>query len=184
MDRLEQAKSRPAVIEGALRSALRDAIAWRIGGGRPPSPEAFIGAAIASARSTLDALDSGSDERSRTLAAARRVAQRFTASALYRRLMQVPTARFLRLDRSAHHADAIVRDRRQRLHAIVLTVRHDAFDAGRLASQIARATPLSASDRLNRLTVHVFSLRTAQRFTFERDVCPLAAKPDSTARVA
>ncbi len=184
VDPLEQAKSRPFVIEAAVRSALRDAVAWRIGGGRAPSSDAFIAAAVASARLALDALDGGSGERSRTLAAVQRVARGFTTSAIYRRLMQLPAARFLRLDRSARDADVIVRDRQRRLHAIALNIRDDAFDAGRIATQIALETPLPVGDRLNPLTIHVYFLMTAQRLTFERDVWVPSATPQGIARVA
>jgi hypothetical protein len=182
VDRLEQAKSRPLAIEAAVRSALRDAVAWRIGGGRAPSSAAFVAAAVASARLALDAIEGGSGEHVRTLAAVQRVARCFTASAVFRRLMRLPAARFLRLERSA--ADVIVRDRHGRLHAIALSIRHDAFDAGRIATQIALATPLSVGDRLNRLTVHVFFLMTAQRLTFERDVFGRSSTPHGIARVA
>jgi len=180
MDPLEQAKSRPLFVEEAVRTALRDAVAWRIGGGQAPSAQAFTGAAVASARIALDAIDGSPDERSRTLAAVQRVAERFTRSALYRRVMHVPAARFVRLRCGAHDADVIVRDRRRRLHAIGLTVVRDAFDAGRIATRIALATSLNAGDRLNPLTIHVFSLGSGHRFTFERDV--LERPPDRSAR--
>jgi hypothetical protein len=184
MDCLEQAKLRPLFVERAVRTALRDAVAWRIGGGRAPSADAFIGAAVASARLALDAIDGTPGERSRTLAAVQRVARRFTASALYRRVMQVPAARFVRLQRGARDADVIVRDRRRRLHAIVLSVRRDAFDAGRIATQIASATSPGVGDRLNPLTIHVFSLVTGHRLTFEREVFDRPPIQSGTARVA
>jgi hypothetical protein len=184
MDCLEQAKSRPLFVEEAVRTALRDAVAWRIGGGQAPSAEAFVGAAVASARLALDALDGTPDERSRTLAAVQRIARRFTTSALYRRVMQLPAARFVRLQRGARDADVVVRDRRRRLHAIVLTVRRDAFDAGRIATQTALATSLGVGDRLNPLTVHVFSLATNQRLCFERDVFAGPPQRSGATRVA
>jgi hypothetical protein len=181
--RLEHAKARPFFVEDAVRTALRDAIAWRIGGGGAPRAEAFVAAAIAAARLGLDALDCDSVECSRTLAAVQRAARRFAISALGRRLMTVPAAQFLRLPRVAHGPDAIVRDRRRRLHAISLTARCGAFDAGQIASRSARATPLSVVDRLTPLTVHVFSLATAQRHTFVREVSSEHANR-SDARVA
>jgi hypothetical protein len=184
MDPLEQAKSRPLFVEEAVRTALRDAVAWRIGGGQAPSAHAFTGAAIASARIALDAIDASPAERSRTLTAVQRVAERFTRSALYRRVMLVPSARFVRLLRGTHDADVIVRDRRRRLHAIVLTVARDAFDAGRIATRIASATSLGVGDRLNPLTVHVFSLGTGHRLTFERDVLARPPVRSGAARVA
>jgi hypothetical protein len=184
MDRLQQAKSRPLLVEDAVRTALRDAIAWRIGGGRPPSADAFVGAAVASARLAIDVLEGDSAERSRTLAAVQRGAHGFTHSALFRRLMKLPAAQFLRLARGPHDADVIIRDRRRRLHAITLTVTHDALEAGRIASRVAAATPLSVVDRLTPLTVHVFSLATAQRHAFERDVCERPANQPGIARVA
>jgi hypothetical protein len=108
MDPLQQAKSRPQFVEEAVRTALRDVVAWRIGGGRPPSQAAFIAAAVAAARLILDALEGDSGERSRTLAAVLRVARRFTMSALYRRLMQLRAEQFVRFTRDAHGADVIV----------------------------------------------------------------------------
>jgi hypothetical protein len=170
VDRLQAAKARPAFIEDAVRTALRDAIAWRIGGGSAPGADALVAAAVASARLDLDASESDSLERSRALAAVQKVAKRFGTSALCRRLMKVPASQFLRLPQTKHGPDVIVRDRRRRLHAIVLTVRRDAFEAGQIAGRVALATPLSVCDRLTPLTVHVFSLATAQRQTFERDV--------------
>jgi len=184
MDPLEQAKSRPRFVAEAVRTALRDAVAWRIGGGRAPSAQAFIGAAVASARIALDTIDASPGECSRTLAAVQRVAERFTRSALYRRVMHVPAARFVRLQRGAHDADVIVRDRRRRLHAIVLTVVRDAFDAGRIATRVALATSLGIGDRLNPLTIHVFSLGTGHRLTFERDVLERPPDRSGTAHVA
>jgi hypothetical protein len=184
MDCLEQAKSRPLFVEEAVRTALRDAVAWRIGGGQAPSVQAFIGAAIASARIALDAIDAKPGERSRTLTAVRRVAERFTRAALYRRVMQVPAARFVRLARDVRDADVIVRDRRRRLHAIVLTVARDAFDAGQIATRIALTTSLGVGDRLNPLTIHVFSLGTGHRLTFERDVFERPPDRGRTVRVA
>lgn len=170
MDRLQRAKFRHLFVEDAVRTALRDAIAWRIGGGAAPRPEAFAAAAAAAARLALDAADADMEERSRTLAAVARAARRFCASALGRRLMTLPAARFVRLPRRPQGPDAIVRDRRRRLHAIVLTLRGDALDAGDVATRAAAATTLSNADRITALTVHVFSLATAARHTFERDV--------------
>jgi hypothetical protein len=184
MDRLQRAKFRPLFVEDAVRTALRDAIAWRIGAGSAPSSDAFVAAAVASARLALDAADCDSAERSRTLAAVQRAAKRFTASALCRRLMSVPPYRFLRLAREAHAADVIVRDAARHLHAVALTVRGDAFEAGRFATRVAQSTPLAAADRLAPLTIHVFSLADGTRHMFERDV-PHARPPvPSNARVA
>lgn len=184
MDRLEQAKSRPVFVAEAVRTALRDAVGWRIGGGAAPNADAFVGAAVASARLALDAVDCATGERARTLAAVQGLAKRFTASALYGRLMQVPAARFVRFGRGDRAADVIVRDRRRRLHAIVLMIPRDAFDAGRIATRIALTTPLSVADRLNPLTVHVFSLATGHRLTFERDVVARPPNGRGAARVA
>jgi len=170
VDRLEHAKARPTFIEDAVRTALRDAIAWRIGGGSAPSADALVAAAVAAARLGLDAIESDSSERSRTLTAVQNAAKRLGTSALCRRLMKVPASQFLRLPRTAHGPDVIVRDRRRRLHAIVLTVRRDAFAAGNIATRAARATPLSVGDRLTPLSVHVFSLATANRYVFEHEV--------------
>jgi hypothetical protein len=170
LDPLERAKSRPAFVERMLRAALHDALGWRIGGGRAPSAESFVTAAVAAARLNLAALDGSSGERSRTLAAVQRVGSRFAASALFRRLMHVPAARFLRLAGDPGDADVIVRDRRRRLHAVALTIEHDAFAASRIATRVASVMPLPAGDRLMPVTVHVFSLATGHRLTFERDV--------------
>lgn len=169
-DRLELTKSRPAVVEDAVRTALRDAIAWRSGGGDAPSPAAFAAAAVAAARLSLDAADGDSAERSRTLAAARDAAYAFAAGRLCRRLMTVPASRFVRLPRTPLSPDAVLRDRRRRLHAVALRARCDAFTAGRIAADVARSTPLAAGDRLTPLNVHVVSLATQQRHTFQRDV--------------
>jgi hypothetical protein len=98
--------------------------------------------------------------------------------------MTLPAARFVRQPRRPQGPDAIVRDRRRRLHAIVLTLRGDALDAGAIATLAAAATPLSNADRIAALNVHVFSLATAARHTFERDVTqPRTFAPGST-RVA
>jgi hypothetical protein len=70
------------------------------------------------------------------------------------------------------------------LHAIVLTTRRDAFDAGPIASRVALAPPLALRDRLNPLKVHVFSLVTAHRLTFERDVFERRPAQSDAARVA
>jgi hypothetical protein len=170
IDRLAHAKDRPLLIEVAVRTALRDAIAWRIGGGGAPNAQAFAAAAVACARQELDQIGADSAERSRTLAAVQFAAKRWTASALGRRLMTVPASQFVRLAPARRGSDAIVRDRRRRLHAIRLKLKPGALDAGRAAREIADATCLAAADRLNPLTVHVFSLATGQRWTFERDI--------------
>jgi hypothetical protein len=170
MDRLQRTKFRPSLVEYAVRTALRDAVAWRIGGGSTPHPDAFVAAAVAAARLRLDALDCDSGERSGALSAVHLAARRFSRSALCRRLMRLPTARFFCLRQAGRGADVIVRDRRRRLHAIALTVANDLLAAGKIATQMAAKTPLPAADRLTPLTVHVFSLVTARRYTFEREV--------------
>jgi hypothetical protein len=183
-DRLQRAKSRPIFVQDAVRTALRDFVAWRCGGGKSPGPEAFIAAALAAARLALDEIDCDAAERSRTLASVERAAGRFTRTALGRRLLNVPAARFLRLPRTANGPDAVVRDRQRHVHAIVLTTGHDALEAGQIASRVAAATPLAIADRLKPLTVHVFSLTTAHRRTFERDVCTGRTDRAVAARVA
>ena len=184
VDRLERAKSRPAIIEAAVRTALRDAIAWRIGGGDAPSPAALTTAAVAAARLTLDVTNGDSAERSRTLAAVAHAARAFAAGRFCRRLMTVPASRFIRLPRTFASPDVVVRDRRGHLHAIALSVRCDAFNAGAIAEDVARSTPVAAADRLMPLTVHVVSLATQQRHTFERDVLTNANAAAGRARVA
>lgn len=183
-DRLQQVKSRPLIVEDAVRTALRDSIAWRIGGGGAPNADAFVSAAVASARLTLDAADCNTAERSNVLAAAHHVSTRFTRTALYRRLMKVPAAKFLRLPRALHGADVIVRGRDGRLHAIALTAGVDALEAGQVATRVAAATPLGVADRLTPLTVHVFSLATADRRSFEREVDNKPSRRLIVARVA
>ncbi len=184
MDRLQRVKFRPLLVENAVRTALRDAIAWRIGGGAAPSADAFAAAAAASARLALDAAYCDSSERSRTLTAVQRAARRFTGSALCRRLMILPASRFLRLADETHAADVALRDARRRLHAVTLTVRDGTLEAGRFATRVAQSTPLAAADRLTPLTVHVFSLSTGIRLSFERDVSAFGAPRTDDARVA
>jgi hypothetical protein len=169
-DQLARVKSRPMLIESAIRVALQDAIAWRIGGGSAPGATAFATAAVAAARLALDTIDGDSAERSRTLATVQTAARRFAGSPLGRRLMTIPASQFIRIRQSPDGPDALVRDRRRRLHAIALTAQRDAFDAGRIASRVARATPLAIADRLTPLTVHVFSLASGRRHAFARDV--------------
>jgi hypothetical protein len=170
MDRLQHAKFRPKFVESAVRSALRDAVAWRIGGGAAPSADAFGAAAVAAARLALDTADGDLAERARALAAVGRAARRFTASALWRRLTELPAARFLRVPHCARGPEVVVRDRRRRLHAITLSVRADTLAASNVATCVAAATPLGAADRLAPVSVHVFSLVTGRRYTFQRDV--------------
>lgn len=168
-DPLALAKARPLLIEDAVRTALRDAIAWRIGGGSAPSVDAFAAAAVVAARQSLDASGSDAAERSRSLTAVQAVAQRFAASSLGRRLMSVPASQFVRLAWNRHGPDAIVRDRRRRLHAVALRLEADALDAGRTATAVVVATPLPVADRLSPVMVHVFALATQRRYTFERE---------------
>jgi hypothetical protein len=169
-DRLAQAKSRPRLIERAIATALHDAVAWRIGGGSAPTGRAFETAAVAAARLTLDAACCDPADRSPALADVQNLARRFAASALYRRVMTVPTAQFLRLPPVSGGPVVVVRDRRRRLHAIALTIRRDAIETIGIASRLARVTPLASTDRLTPLTVHVFSLSSGQRHMFVRDV--------------
>jgi hypothetical protein len=183
-DRLALAKSRPLVVEGAVRTALRDCVAWRIGGGSAPSADAFVAAAVAAARLSLDAAGCDATERSRALTAVHQVTARFTRSALCRRLMNVPPSKLVRLPRTADSPDVIVRDTNRRLHATAITARADALEAGRVATRVAAATPLPLADRLVPLTVHVFSLATGHRRTFERDVLGERANRLIDARVA
>lgn len=168
--RLAQAKARPMLIEHAVRTALRDAIAWRIGGGVAPNVDAFAAAAVAAARQALDTGTADALERSLTLGPVQSGAKRLSASVLGRRLMSVPASRFVRLSSALDGPDVIVRDRRRRLHAIVLRTNPDALDAGRTATAIANTTPLPGADRLGPLTIHIFCLATGQRYTFEREI--------------
>ncbi len=170
IDRLALAKARPILCEDAVRTALRDAIAWRIGGGGAPNGAAFAAAAVAAARQSLDAAAADSLERSQTLGTVQAGAERLSASALGRRLMSVPVLQFVRLPPAADAADAIVRDGKKRLHAIVLRLAPDPFEAALTATAIARSTPLSVSDRLGPLTIHIFDLGTGHRLTFVREV--------------
>jgi hypothetical protein len=167
-DRLARVKARPSLVEHAVRSAVREAIAWRIGGGSAPSTAAFVGAAIAAARPALHAAGADASEYTRTLTAVQRVAHRFIASSLGRRLMNVPASRLAQPPYAVRGADVLVRDGARRLHAIVVTARPSTFDAGRAATLIAETTPLASADRLTPLTVHVFSLATGRRRTFQR----------------
>ncbi len=172
VDRLARAMARPLLVEDAVRTALRDTIAWRIGGGAAPHADAFIAAAVAAARQTLDASEADSAERSRTLHLVHQAAKRFTASPLSRRVMSVPASQFVRLARAADGPDTIVRDRRGRLHAIALRFAPDMLDAGRIASAVTNAAQLRITDRLNPLTVHIFSLATGRRGSYEREARP------------
>jgi len=169
-ERLAQVKARPALVEHAVRVALRDAITWRIGGGSAPSVAVFVGAAIAAARPALDASDADAAERTRTLTAVQRAAKRFITSPLGCRLMRVSPSKLSQSPSLSDGAQVIVRDRSHRLHAIVLTARPGTFDAGQAATLAAHGASLTSADRLAPLTVHVFSLATGKRRTFQRNL--------------
>jgi hypothetical protein len=83
--------------------------------------------------------------------------------------MTIPASRFLRVPRRRHGPDVVVRDRRRRLHAVVLTAHASGLEAGTIASNVAAATPLPPAGRLVPLTVHVYSLPTGMRRAFVRD---------------
>ena len=166
-DRLARAKARPLLVEWAIRRALREAIAWRIGGGTTPRDEAFCAAAVAAARQALDARPADRSELARTLHIVQSSAQAFTHSKLWRRLLTISAARLINSRPTSDGADALVRDRRGRLHAIALRSSSDAFAAGHTAQCIAQLTTLPLPDRLNPLAVHVFCLTTQRRHSFE-----------------
>jgi hypothetical protein len=71
--------------------------------------------------------------------------------------------------------EAIVRDRRRRLHLISVAVLSTPLEAARRATRIAAAAQLRARDRLSPLTVHVFSLTTGTRHAFVREALPAPA---------
>ncbi len=169
-DRLARAKARPVLVEHVIRTALRDAIAWRIGGGAAPESEALGAAAVVATRQLLDARAADVAELSRTLSAVQAAARTFTQSKLWHRLMSVPTSRFIRLEPDASGPDAIIRDRHGRVHVVALRFTGDAFAAGSAALHVAQSTRLAAADRLAPLHVHIFCLRTKRRHAFQLDV--------------
>jgi len=167
---LERAKARPRRVEAAVRSALGDAVAWRIGGGAAPGATAFATAAIANARLQLDTAGADRVEQSRVLAAVGWAAGRFARSALCRRIMTVPATRFVRAPGGPHGPDVLVRDRRGRLHAVIITARCNGLEAARIATAAAAAIPLPSLHVLTPMTVHVYALATGVRHSCTRDV--------------
>jgi hypothetical protein len=160
---------------------VRDAIQWRIGGGAPPSPDSFAIAARSAARRLLADDRADPVECAQTLGATLRAARRLTRSRLWSRLMTISPTAFVQATRSPAAPEAIVRDRRRRVHLITVAVLASPLDAARRATRTAAGVTLPARDRLTPATIHVFSLTTGRRHVFVRDVQPAALR---TSRVA
>jgi hypothetical protein len=162
-DALGAIRSRPAVIEYAVRTALVEAMTWRLGGGKPPDEGAFACAAMAAARQEAWR---GPAALVDTSAAVHARALRFFRSPLGRRLINLPQAQIVRTGAGRCAADVVVRDRQERLHLIALTVLRRPLDIGDFARRLSEETLVAPRERLSPLRIHVYSLATGIRYEY------------------
>ncbi len=164
LDRLDAIRARPALIERAVRTALIDAMKWRLGGGGAPAENSFAFAAAAAARQELsrDVTAQRPDAASAARAAATG-AVRFFRSPLGKRLLTLPPANIAATAATAGGADVAIRDSAGRLHLIALTTLVRPLDIGARARDVARKTTIAPRDRLSAVRIHMYSLITGLR---------------------
>ena len=166
IDRLDAIRARPALIESAVRTALLDAMKWRLGGGAPPAQHSFAFAAAAAARQELSRSCGGTTPRIDAASAARAAsaaAVRFFRAPLGKRLMTLPHAQIVVAAATTGGADVAIRDGAGRLHLIALTTLVHPLDIGARARDVARNTPLAPKDRISAIHIHMYSLVTGVR---------------------
>ena len=161
-DTLAAIAHRPAAIEYAVRTALVEAMKWRLGGGAPPAENAFAYAAVAAVRQARWAPDSAS-QRAATARTAATAAVRFFRSPLGKRLMSVPAARLVGTGVTDEGADVALRDSAQRLHLVALTMLVRPLDINARAREVYEATLIAPRDRLAPVRLHLYSLATGVR---------------------
>ena len=175
LDPLLAVRERPALVERAVRSALIDAVQWRLGGGSAPSRAAFGAAAVAVARPGAARANVDAAGRLALAAATERAATRFFASSLGRRLMTVPSAQLVAAPYSKGGADVAVRDAAQRLHLISLTALRLPLDIAARARAVAACAALAPQDGLAPVRIHLYSLWTGKRYVCSRRLTPAGA---------
>jgi hypothetical protein len=166
-DTLNAIRAEPALIEHAVRTALVDAMKWRLGGGTPPNENAFAFAAVAAARQERAGSNVALAQRSEPATlrgAAAAAALRLFRAQLGKRLMTLPSAQIVRTGDTDCGADVVVRDTGGRLHLIALTALSRPLDISARAREVAEQTHVAARDRLSSVRVHMFSLATGARF--------------------
>lgn len=163
--RLDAIRARPALIERAVRTALIDAMKWRLGGGGAPAENSFAYAAAAAARQ--DALACGFAAQRTDVAnlarAAAAAAVRFFRAPLGKRLLALPLTQIVASAAPAGGADVAIRDRAGRLHLIALTTLVRPLDISARAREVAGKSTLAPRDRLSAVRIHMFSLVTGRR---------------------
>ena len=165
VDRLDAIRARPALIERAVRTALVDAMKWRLGGGGPPAENSFAFAAASAARQEL-LLPCGAAKRLDSASVARAAAAaavRFFRAPLGKRLLTLPCAQIASTEARYGGADVAIRDRAGRLHLIALTTLRRPLEIGARAHDVARHTTIAPRDRLTGVRIHMFSLVTGTR---------------------
>ena len=166
-DRLGAIRARPVLVEFAVRTALVDAMKWRLGGGAPPAENSFAYAAAAAARQELSRSRGATAHRNDATSLARTAATAaasFFRSPLGRRLMTLPQSQITATAAGVvGGADVAIRDAGGRLHLIALTALARPLEIGARAHDVARSTPLAPRDRLCAVRIHMYSLVTGMR---------------------
>ncbi len=166
LDRLGAIRERPALVERAVRTALIDAMKWRLGGGGAPAENSFAFAAAAAARGELSASCAGSAQRPDAAGLARvaaAAAVRFFRSPLGKRLLTLPREQIAATATNKGGADVAIRDRAGHLHLIALTTLRRPLDISARARDVARNTTIAPQDGLAAVRIHMYSLVTGIR---------------------
>lgn len=165
-DRLDAIRTRPALVERAVRTALIDAMKWRLGGGGAPAENSFAFAAAAAARQELSLSRGATAPRPDTASVARAAAAaavRFFRAPLGKRLLTLPRAHITATGVTAGGADVAIRDITGRLHLIAITTLQRPLDISARARDVVCKTTIAPRDRLSGIRIHMYSLVTGMR---------------------
>ncbi len=168
LDTLLTIRERPVLVERAVRSALVEAMRWRLGGGAAPNRSAFGFAAVAAVRQAAAPVGVAAAVRLELATVTERAAIRFYSSLLGMRLMSVPARQITCAPGISPGTDVAVRDRANHLHLIALTALAWPLEIGELVSRLADESGFPPQDRLAPLQIHVYSLRTGVRHQYRR----------------
>ncbi|GAC1312386.1 MAG: hypothetical protein NVSMB21_22900 [Vulcanimicrobiaceae bacterium] len=148
----------PAFVERALRGALAEMIATRRGDGERWEPRRFVRSALVRALRIPASAGDDALVRHERESAVVRAASFFAASALGRRLREMPVERFVT---PPPRVDVAVRDRRGALHYVCLETH-----VGGQARLEAVALAVRAMEPGARASLHFFSLRDGSLRSF------------------
>lgn len=178
-DHFRRLQLEPQLTRACVSEALREVMRRRMVCNGRASPADFLAAANA----VLCKIRRVSAAERRLLSIAiYRGARRFIASPLGRRLLSIDASCLITAPECSTGADVIVRDRSGRLHAVGITTASEPLLAGAEASQLVNDLRLAGYMTFSPVRVHLFSLSTGCRFSFDR--VGSVEWPPAAARVA